>query len=101
MPAADVTLPELALSASVLDRRGDLRADPGLLPRLLADPATAVLRLVGDRVAVETSVEGATRAVLTAPEPADGGRLALYLGEAGRHGPRRRGRRRPRGCRRG
>ena len=82
MPAADVTLPELALSASVLDRRGDLRADPGLLPALLADPATAVLRLVGDRVAVEAHDDGTTRAVLTAPEPADAGRLALYLGEA-------------------
>ncbi|MFL6170988.1 MAG: NADH pyrophosphatase, partial [Ornithinibacter sp.] len=62
MPAADVTLPGLALSTSVLDRRGDLRADPGLLPRLLADRATRVLRLVGDRVAVQ---------------PADGGGLAV------------------------
>jgi NAD+ diphosphatase len=77
-----VTLPELALSSSVLDRRGDLRADPALLPRLLADPATAVLRLVGDRVAVGEGREGSTTAVLTAPEPADAGRLALYLGEA-------------------
>ena len=83
MPPADVTLPELALSRSVLDRRGDLRADPGLLPRLLADPATRVLRLVGDRVAVETSGDGRTRLVLGPPEPADGGRLALYLGEVG------------------
>jgi len=83
VPAADVTLPDLALSASVLDRRGDLRADPGLLPRLLADPATMVLRLVGDRVAVEGPHDGPLRAVLTAPEPADAGRLALYLGEVG------------------
>ena len=82
MPAADLTLPELALSASVLDRRGDLRADPRLLPALLADPATAVLRLVGDRVAVQEHDDGTTRAVLTAPERADTGRLALYLGEA-------------------
>ena len=58
VPPADVTLPELALSTSVLDRRGDLRADPGLLPRLLADPATAVLRLVGDRVAVDDGRDG-------------------------------------------
>ena len=83
MPPADATLPELALSTSVLDRRGDLRADPGLLPRLLADPATAVLRLVGDRVAVGEGRDGSTTAVVTAPEGADAGRLALYLGEAG------------------
>ena len=84
MPPADVTLPELALSTSVLDRRGDLRADPGLLPRLLADPATAVLRLVGDRVAVDDAHDGSTTtAVLTPPEEADTGRLSLYLGEAG------------------
>ena len=82
MPPADVTLPELALSTSVLDRRGDLRADPGLLPSLLADPATAVLRLVGDRVAVDDGHEGATTVVLTPPDAADTGRLALYLGES-------------------
>ena len=69
VPPADVTLPELALSTSVLDRRGDLRADPGLLPRLLADPATAVLRLVGDRVAVDDGHDGATtRPCSRAPE---------------------------------
>ena len=83
MPAADVTLPELALSASVLDRRGDLRADPRLLPELLADPATAVLRLVGDRVAVRAARRRHHRGGFTAPEPADTGRLALYLGEVG------------------
>jgi NAD+ diphosphatase len=83
VPPVDATLPELALTASVLDRRGDLRADPGLLPRLLVDPATRVLRLGGDRVAVEERDEGGARAVLTSPEPADAARLALYLGEAG------------------
>ncbi len=83
MPAADVTLPGLALSASVLDRRGDLRTDPQLLPRLLADPRTRVLRLVGDRVAVQPTDEGSLAALLTPPEPADAGRLALYLGEVG------------------
>ncbi len=83
MPAADVSLPGLALSTSVLDRRGDLRVDPHLLPRLLADPATRVLRLVGDRVAVQRADGGTLHALLTAPEPADAGRLALYLGEVG------------------
>ena len=83
VPPADGTLPELALSTSVLDRRGDLRADPDLLPRLLADPATAVLRLVGDRVAVARAGDGRPAPSLTAPEPADTGRLAVYLGERG------------------
>ena len=80
MPSADATLPDLALSRSVLDRRGDLRADPRLLPRLLADPATRVLRLVGDRVEVSGSGD-APAVVLAPPESADVGRLALYLGE--------------------
>jgi NAD+ diphosphatase len=84
VPSADVTLPDLALSAQVLDRRGDLRTDPLLLAHLLADPATAVLRLVGDRVVVGTPDHGSVRVVLTPPEPADAGRLAIYLGELGR-----------------
>ncbi|HWS57615.1 MAG TPA: NADH pyrophosphatase, partial [Actinotalea sp.] len=81
MPRADAILPDLALSRSVLDRRGDLRADPGLLPRLLADDATRVLRLVGDRAAVRQADDG-TELVLTPPVPADLTRLALYLGDA-------------------
>ncbi len=83
VPAVDGTLPGLTLSTSVLDRRGDLRADHGLLPRLLADPGTLVLRLVGDRVAVQPADGGGLAALLTPPEPADAGRLALYLGERG------------------
>lgn len=82
MPSADATLPDLALSRSVLDRRGELRSDPQLLPRLLADPATRVLRLVGDRVRV-VDAGSATAVVLAPPEDADRTRLALYLGEAG------------------
>jgi NAD+ diphosphatase len=82
VPSADATLPDLALSRSVLDRRGELRSDPQLLPRLLADPATRVLRLVGDRVRV-VDAGSATAVVLAPPEDADRTRLALYLGEAG------------------
>ena len=80
MPAADAILSDLALSASVFDRRGDLRADPDLLPRLLADPATRVVRLVGDRVEVLEDASG-PRLVVDAPAPRDTDRLALYLGE--------------------
>ena len=76
-------LPDLPLSRPALDRRADLRGDPTLLPRLLADPATAVLRLVGDRVPVEELLGGGLRACVDAPDERDRGRLAFYLGEAG------------------
>jgi NAD+ diphosphatase len=82
VPRADGILPDLALSRSSLDRRAELRTDPDLLPRLLADPATRVLRLAGDRAAVEAA-PGACRLVLERPAPADADRLALYLGDAG------------------
>ncbi len=82
VPRADAFLRDLALSRSVLDRRGELRPDPQLLPRLLADPASRVLRLVGDRVAVEVSADGGTRLALGSPQDADATRLAFYLGEA-------------------
>ena len=52
MPDRAAILPDLALSRSVLDRRGDLRADPSLLTRLLADGDTRVLHLAGERAAV-------------------------------------------------
>ena len=80
MPAADAILPDLALSASAFDRRGDLRGDPDLLPRLLADPATRVVRLVGDRAEVAEDTAG-PRLVVDAPDARDADRLALYLGE--------------------
>ncbi|WP_377641050.1 NAD(+) diphosphatase [Oryzobacter terrae] len=80
MPAADAILPDLALSAAAFDRRGDLRPDPGLLPRLLADPATRVVRLVGDRAEVVDDASG-PRLVVGAPDARDPDRLALYLGE--------------------
>lgn len=83
MPRGDGPLPDLPLSRPALDRRADLRGDPTLLPRLLADPATAVLRLVGDRVRVEELPGGALRACVGAPEKQDQGRLAFYLGEVG------------------
>ncbi len=83
MPRADATLPDLALSRPVLDRRGDLRPDPELLTRLLADPSTRVLHLVGDRVRVEGAHDHPTGVTLGAPADEDASRLAFYLGEAG------------------
>jgi NAD+ diphosphatase len=82
VPRADGILPDLALSRSSLDRRAELRTDPDLLPRLLADPATRVVRLVKDRAAVMPA-PGGSRLVLEPPGPADTARLALYLGDAG------------------
>ncbi len=77
---ADRSLTGVALSEPVLDRRADRRTDPDLLPRLLADPATRVVRLVGDRAEVEED-EGGARLVLGPPRPQDRARLAVYLGE--------------------
>ncbi|MBM6405208.1 NAD(+) diphosphatase [Phycicoccus sp. CSK15P-2] len=75
-------LPQVALTATALDRRAELRGDDGLLPRLLADPATRVVRLRGDALAVEER-DGDLRLALGPPEPDDASRFAVYLGEAG------------------
>ena len=80
MARAERTLPPVALSTPVLDRRADLRTDDDLLPRLLADPATRVLRLHGDAVAVAEH-DGEVRLVLEAAAPGDDLRLVVYLGE--------------------
>ena len=64
-----------------IDRRAELRG-PDLLPRLLADPATRVLRLRGTVAAVHTESPESVRLVLVPPEPSDTDRLAVYLGEA-------------------
>ncbi len=82
MRQPDRILPELALSRAPLDRRADLRADEALLSRLLAEPSTEVVRLVGDRVEVVEDVDG-VRVVLGHPEPRDAERLGVYLGEVG------------------
>ncbi len=81
MPAADAILPDLALTAPAFDRRGDLRTDPDVLGRLLDDPATRVVRLVGDRCAVTQGGDG-PRLVVGPPAAEDAGRLAVLLGDA-------------------
>ena len=48
MLRADRSLPDVALTRRSLDRHGELRSDPALLTRLLADPATRVFRLRRD-----------------------------------------------------
>ena len=80
------TLPDLALSRAVLDRSGVERRDAGLVERLLADPATRVLELHGDRAPVEgepnvrSTEPGELRLRLRAPTAEDSGRLVLFAG---------------------
>ncbi len=93
-PAVHPALPPLgplALSRSTLDRDAEHRTDETLLPRLLADPATRVLVLEGDRGLV---AEDGTRVALLSPDAArdavralgadpDAGVTAAYLGADG------------------
>ncbi len=83
MLRADRSLPDVALTRGSLDRRSDLRSDPALLTRLLADPATRVFRLRGDAAPVREDDGGGVTLVLGAPVPADADHLVVYLGEAG------------------
>lgn len=69
----------LALAHGDLDRAADRRADPAYLPGLLADPATRVVALRGDRIAVAEAAEGLVL-VPRAPTPADADRLSVFLG---------------------
>jgi NAD+ diphosphatase len=68
----------LALARSDVDRRSDLRGDPDLLKRLLADPATRVLEVAGGRTLL--SPDG--RLGLRSPKAEDDPAAAVYLGEA-------------------
>lgn len=68
------------LSRSLLDRDGLRRSDPHLLADLLADPATRVLHLRGERMPVDTS-DGSARLLLRAPEAGDAALRASYLGQ--------------------
>lgn len=67
----------LALARSAIDRAGHRRTDD-LLPALLGDPATRVLAVSAGRSPVTAGVAPAL--ALRSPEPADAGRLAVYLG---------------------
>lgn len=82
------TLLDLSLARGSLDRAAHGRREPGLLPRLLTDPATRVIDLRGDKVRVlpGTPAEGsgpapeAPRLRLRAASASDADRLALFLG---------------------
>ncbi|WP_245633143.1 NAD(+) diphosphatase [Luteipulveratus mongoliensis] len=80
MPSADSeTLLELGLSRSALDRSAALRKEPDQLRRLLADPATCVLDLYGDRAPYEGE-PGSRRLYYRPPVEADRSDLVIYLG---------------------
>ena len=72
IPLPDVAALDLPLARAVHDRAAHHRDDPGLLARLYADPATRVLLLHGDRLAVvgderEVRLAWTTPAGLPAP----------------------------------
>jgi NAD+ diphosphatase len=68
-----------------VDRSADRRTEPGLLEGLLADDATAVLLLAGDRLLVEDVAEPSPAVALLAPSAVPSGLVAsalpLFLGQ--------------------
>lgn len=79
-------LTDIPLAGSAIDRDALRRADPDLLPRLLADGATRVLVVVNGSVEVDDRGSGdraAPRLRLRGPEPEDADGLAIYLGRDG------------------
>jgi NAD+ diphosphatase len=70
---------DLPLTTAITDRAAHRRG-PDLLPALLADPSTRVIEVADGRARVAGAV-GRSGLLLRAPLPADGDRLALFLGE--------------------
>jgi NAD+ diphosphatase len=74
----------LALSRAAVDRRAERRSEPGLLDALLADPATAVAVLAGDKLLVEDGAAGPAVALLSPADLSEGlfaAALPLFLGQ--------------------
>jgi len=87
---APFPLPDLTFTHATHDRAAERRVEPGLVPRLLADPATRVLLVLRGRVAVDGAgdpllVDPAAVVGLPAePDRPDGhaaGHRWLFLGE--------------------
>src|SRR4051812_31841469 len=70
-------LGDLPLSRGSLDRAAHRRAEPDLVPKLIADPATRVAVIVAE--SMELHGEGDLN--LRAPVPDDRHRLAFFLGD--------------------
>ncbi|MER7071542.1 NAD(+) diphosphatase [Terrabacter sp. NPDC000476] len=82
-PISAAPLAHLALARPSLDRVAHERRRPDVLAALLADPATRVAEVRGDRLEVTSegaAGDGRLTLVLRAPEAADAARLALHLG---------------------
>ena len=80
------TLPNLSLARPGLDRHADRRGEPDLVARLLADAATRVLVVRGDKVAVAIPEQGGSHdpaLSLRPPEESDSAALVLFLGQDG------------------
>lgn len=78
--ARAASLPSLALSRGSLERRSDLRSEPGLLGVILDDPSTRVVELVDGRALVRGDDAGHVSLTYRPPVPADSGRFVAYLG---------------------
>ena len=76
-------LPGLALARGGADRAVARRADPTLIAQLLADPASRVLVIRGDRMSVRRIGTDPDTLVHRPPDPGDAGRLAFFLGQQG------------------
>ncbi len=76
-------LGELPLCRGTLDRAAHRRAEPDLVEKLLADPATRVAAIVGESMDVHRphGDDGPTELVLRPPAPDDRHRLTFFLGE--------------------
>jgi NAD+ diphosphatase len=73
-------LRDLALARSGLDRVAHERARASILEELLGDPATRVVELRGERLAVRAGAAQELALQLRAPVEADHARLGLHLG---------------------
>ncbi|GAB3081553.1 NAD(+) diphosphatase [Intrasporangium mesophilum] len=80
MAVSDDTLTDLALSRSSLDRVAEERVREGVLAELLADPATRVAEVRGERLHVVEDGLGSLSLDLRSPRPDDLGRLGVHLG---------------------
>ena len=79
---AAASLPSLALSRGGLDRRSELRTEPGPARALLDDPGTRVLELVDGRAEVErrTATTPRSRCATARRSAGDRDRFVAYLG---------------------
>lgn len=82
MSRSSETLRDLCLARGTLDRDGQRRRDPDLLPTLLRDPLTCVIELVEGRAQILESHPDSPL-LLRPPIEQDASRLAVFLGQDG------------------